>query len=728
MPITPPDWAACRSVPDGLILSAAPNDIWGEVLDEEDDVMKKYPMEKLRNLGLISHGGAGKTSLAEAMLFNAGASDRLGRVDEGSTVMDYDPDEIARQMSINTSLAFCEWQGFQINIIDTPGYFDFVGDVKAGLRAADAALVLVEAVSGVEVGTELVWRYADEYGIPRMIVINKLDRENANFDRTVAQLQEAFGDKVVPLQIPIGAEASFRGVVDVLQEKAFVWHDGKGPNEEDVPADLAAEMESFRESLMEKVAESDDELLEKYLEGEPLTGEEIIRGLRSAVLSGDVVPVLCVSALRNIGVQTLMDAVTNLLPSPADVPAVEGTDPKKNEGVKRAPKEDEPFSALVFKTMADPFVGKLTLFRVYSGSIKSDSQIYNASKGRTERIGQLFIPRGKNQEQIDVAKAGDIVAVAKLQETTTGDTLAAENAPVVFPAIKFPQPVFSVAVSPKKKGDEEKIGMGLSRLSEEDPTFKVEKSPNTGETIISGLGEMHLDVVVDRLKRKFGIEVTTEKPKVPYRETIRSSVKVEGKHKKQSGGRGQFGHVWVEFEPAEAGKDFEFVDKIFGGAVPQQYRPAVEKGIQEAMVEGILAGYPVSGIKATLYDGSYHSVDSSEMAFKIAGSMAFKKGAAQANPVLLEPIMNVQVMVPEQYMGDVMGDLNKKRGKIQGMDQEGSMQIIKAQVPQAEMFNYAIDLRSITQGRGTYTMEFSHYEEVPAAIAQQVIEERKKEE
>ncbi|MCL4425389.1 MAG: elongation factor G [Firmicutes bacterium] len=690
--------------------------------------MKKYPVENLRNIALISHGGAGKTSLAEAVLFDTGVIDRLGKVDEGTATMDFDPEEIRRKVSISTGVASCEWQEHRITLLDAPGYFDFVGEVKAALRVADAALVLVDAVAGVEVGTELVWGFADERNLPRFLVVNKMDRENANFDKAVASARKSFGAKAIPIQLPVGAEASFKGVVDLIQLKAITYPDGNGtkPQEGSIPADLSGKAQELRASLMEAAAENDDDLLTKYLEGEELTEEEIRLGLRKGVLAGKVVPILAAAGTRNIGLQPLLTAVTALLPSPADLGAVKGVNPKNNSEVTRKPEVKEPFSALVFKTMADPFVGRLNLFRVYSGTLKSDSHVYNSSKGRSERIGQLFLPRGKQQEAVEGVSVGDIAAVAKLQETGTGDTLCDESQPAIYEGAKFPAPVYSVAVQPKSKGDEEKISSGLARLTEEDLTFKVEKNASTGQLLISGMGELHLDVITEKLKRKFGVEVTVDTPKVPYKETIRGSVKVEGKHKKQTGGRGQYGHVWLELEPYPDG-EFEFVDKIFGGVVPQQYRPAAEKGVREAMQEGILAGYPVTGVRVSLVDGSYHTVDSSEMAFKIAGSLAFKKGALEAKPVILEPIVSVEVLVPDDYMGDVIGDLNKKRGRILGMEPHGSNQMVRALVPQTEMLKYAIDLRSITQGRGTFSMQFDHYEEVPANIAQQIIEEYKKE-
>ncbi|MCL6451341.1 MAG: elongation factor G [Acetobacteraceae bacterium] len=686
--------------------------------------MRKHGVDQIRNLALIAHSGAGKTSLAEAMLFSAGVTDRLGRTDEGTSVLDYDPEEVRRRVSISTSMAPCPWKGHKVNLVDTPGYFDFVGEVLAALRVVDGALLLVDAVSGVEVGTELVAGYARGYGVPLFALVNKMDRENASFSKAVESLSRALKVRAVPVHLPIGVEASFRGMVELVAQKAFVYEtDGSGRFKEGpVPQEMAAEAEAAREALIEAAAEGSDALIEKYLAEEPLTPEEIWEGLRRGMAAGKVLPVLCASALRNVGAQAVLDAILALCPSPAQAGPRQGKNPRDQSAETREPLDSAPFSALVFKTMADPYVGKLTLFRVYSGTLCSDSHVYNASRGRSERVGQLFALRGKQQEAVQEVGAGDLAAVAKLQETTTGDTLCDEARPVVFEPVQFPAPVYTVAVQPKAKGDEEKIGSGLARLAEEDPTFKVEKQPETGQILISGTGELHLEVMVDRLRRKFGVDTTIDAPKVPYRETIRGQVKVEGKHKKQTGGRGQYGHVFLELEPLPLGQQFEFVDKIFGGAVPRQYIPAVEKGVREAMQEGVLAGYPVTDVRVTLYDGSSHPVDSSELAFKIAASMAFKKGALQANPVILEPIMDVEVLVPEACMGDAIGDLNKKRGKILGMEPRGGFQAIRAQVPLAEMFRYAIDLRSITQGRGTHSMKFSHYEEVPSHIAQAIIE------
>jgi len=691
--------------------------------------LKRYRTEDIRNVALVAHSGAGKTSLGDAVLFNAKAIDRMGRVDEGTSTLDYEPDEIKRKITISTTVAHCEWQNTKINLVDTPGYADFIGDVKSGLRVVESAIVAVCATAGVEVGTENVWQFADERALPRMVVITKLDRENADFYKTIDAVRNTFGTKCAVIQLPIGSQDSFRGVVDLISMKAYVY-DGSSSGkfqEQDIPDDLKETAENYRSELIEAAVESDDELIEKYLEGEELSEEEIRKGLRQGVAEGSVYPIICVSALKNVGIKQMLDTIVAYLPSPADIDRIEGKAPGSDETKELAPKDDAPLSALVFKTTADPFVGKISLFRVYSGTMRSDGQIYNSNEDTTERVGQLFFMKGKQQEPVDQVSAGDIGAVAKLGVTGTGDTLCDKSNPVVLPGINFPKPTLAMAMKPKAKGDEDKIGSGLARLTEEDPTIVVHRDAETAETIVEGLGEVHLEVTAERLKRKFGAEVVLDTPRIPYRETIRGTAKAEGKHKKQTGGRGQYGHVFLEISPLPPGGDFEFEDKIFGGAVPKQYIPAVEKGVRETLVEGVLAGYPLVDLKVTLYDGSYHPVDSSEMAFKIASSMALKKGVMDASPVLLEPIMDVEVTVPEYQMGDVMGDLNKRRGRILGMEPQGNKQVIKAQVPMAEMFKYAIDLRSITAGRGSFTMEFSHYEEVPAAISQQVIEKAKQE-
>jgi len=689
--------------------------------------VKDYSIDRLRNIAFVSHSGAGKTSLAEAMLYVSKGINRLGRVDDGTSTLDYDQEEIKRQISIDLALAPVEWNEHKINILDAPGYFDFVGDMIAALRVADGAVIVVCASSGVEVGTEKAWAYAEQYNTPRVVFVNKMERENANFSRVVEQLQSMFGPKVVPVQLPIGNAQDYQGHVDLIQQKAYLW-DNNEVKVADVPAEMASEVAAAREALIEAVSVTDDELMMKYLEGEALTDAEIESALAVGTKTGDVVPVFCGSATANVGITELMNYCIQCLPSPAEKVNA-GIDTKTSEEVEIKP-DDASLNALVFKTLADPYVGKLTLFKVLSGTIKSDSVVHNVSRGRDERIGQLFVIKGKEHIPVSHLGPGDIGAVAKLQETNTNDVLSVKGSTIVAKGIDFPKPVMTMAAQPLAKGDEDKISNGLARLAEEDPTFTVEKSVETSEILISGLGDLHLEVMCSRLHRKFGAEVKLSTPSVPYRETIKGKMKVEGKHKKQSGGRGQYGHVWLEIEPSsgEGGDELEFVDNIFGGAVPKQYIPAVEKGIRETMEEGILAGYPIVNLKVSLFDGSYHSVDSSEMAFKIAASMALKKGFVDANPVLLEPIQNVCITVPESFMGDVMGDLNKKRGKILGMEPKDGNQLIRAQVPLSEMFNYAIDLRSITQGRGSFTMEFSHYEELPQQLAEQVIAARKQEE
>ncbi len=668
--------------------------------------MRVYTSNKLRNVGILAHGGAGKTSLTETFLFNAGHTTRIGKVDEGTTVTDYLPEEIKRKVTVSTTLAPVEWKEHKLNILDTPGYADFIGEVKSAMRAVDSIVLVVDGVAGVEVQTEVHWEAAEEAQKPRFIFINKLDRENANYKRVLDNLKERFGTQVVPLMLPIGAEESFSGVVDILKQKAYKF-EGNKYSEIPVPQDLQDEIALYREPLMEAAAEGDDELLMKYLDGEALKEEEIYQGLRQGILNAKVVPVFCGSALKNIGTQLLMDAMVEFLPSPVD-----SVEKDLNK---------EPLAAIVFKTMADPFVGKLSFVRVVSGVLKSDSTIYNLNKQKDERYGALLVPRGKTQDNVSEAQAGDIVCIAKLADTTTGDTLGIKDKIALLDGVTFPAPTFSVAVKAKSRNDEDKVGTALTRLVEEDPTLTVEKNTETKETILTGMGETHLDIIIERMLKKFGVEVSTSTPRVPYRETIRGTAEYEYKHKKQSGGHGQYGHVKLRFEPYPDG-EFEFAETIFGGAVPKNYHPAVEKGVREAMAEGILAGYPVTNIKVTLFDGSYHDVDSSEMSFKIAASMCFKKGVEKAHPVLMEPIMEVEVHVPDQYMGDIISDLNGKRGRILGMEPEGKWQVVKALVPLSEMYRYAIDLKSITQGRGNFRMQFAQYEEVPQLTAKEIIE------
>lgn len=682
--------------------------------------MKKYPSEKIRNVALVAHGGAGKTTLAESALFVSGAISRQGKVEDGNTTCDYLPEEIKRRVSINAALALCEWKSNKINLIDSPGYADFVGEAIAALRGVDSALVLVCAVSGVGVQTERMWEYADEYNLPRAVCISRLDKENANFDQVLKSVQETFGQKVIPFQLPIGKEASFQGVVDLITMKAYVHKDSK-MEEKDVPEELKQEAESYREKVIEAAAETNDELLEKYLEGEELSEEQIKTALKEAVLSGAIVPVLCGAADKNIGTTQLLDCLLDYLPSPIEQGEIKGKNLQTDEEETRKPLSSEPFSALVFKTMTDPYVGKLNYLRIYSGHLQSNSTIYNANKHKRERLGHIFQLRGKKQEDIPEAVAGDIAVVPKLEHTSVNETLCAEAKPILLEPVKFPEPVISVAIEPKTKGDEEKLSTSLGRLAEEDPTLTVRRDTETKQTVVSGVGDLHLEVVLDRLRERFNVDATLSAPQIPYKETILSTARAQGKYKKQTGGRGQYGDVWLKLEPLERGSGFEFVDKVTGGVVPKQYIPAVGKGIKEAMSKGVLAGYPLVDLKVTIYDGSHHPVDSSEMAFKIAGSLALKKGFMEAKPVLLEPIMNVEVIVPDELTGDIIGDLSSKRGKVLGMEPRGKNQVVKALAPLAELSKYATELRSITSGRASYSMTFSHYEEVPKDIAEKII-------
>ncbi len=683
--------------------------------------MKKYGLENIRNVSLLSHCGAGKTSLAEAVLSTAGAITRLGRIDDGTTTSDYDPDEIKRKISLNLTLLPAEWQDAKVNLIDTPGYADFVGEVKAAIRVSEGAVIVICAASGVEVGTEQVWEYSEQASLARIIFINKMDRENADFFQTVEQVRTKFGSKCVPIQLPIGAQNDFQGIVDLVTMKSYT---GSPPKEGEIPSSLEAQVNSFKEKLIEAIAETSDHLIEKYLGGEELSLEELTSGLRQGVLSGQIVPILAGSATQNIGTTHLLNTIYHYLPSPKEREVV--TIDTKGEP-KLKPDPDGPLAALVFKTSADPYVGKLTHFRVYSGTIESNSQVWNTTRGEQERIGQLFMLRGKTQEPVPQISAGDVGGVAKLSVTSTGDTLGSRDKPLKIAPTLFPEPVFSEAVHPKTKADIDKLGTALSRLVEEDPTLKIHREADTSETLLSGLGETQLEVTADRMQRKFGVNVELKTPRVPYKETITAPAKAEYKHKKQTGGHGQYGHVLLELEPLPRGSGHEFIDRIVGGTIPKNYIPAVEKGVNEAMGEGTLARYPVVDIKATLYDGSFHQVDSSDICFKIAGAGALKKGLAEGQPILLEPIMNLQVRVPEDFTGDIIGDLNAKRAKVLGMNPENGMNIIEAQVPQAEILRYAIDLKSITQGRGSFSAEFSHYEETPPQVSQRIIAEKQAE-
>jgi elongation factor G len=680
--------------------------------------MPDYTLQNIRNIVLLGHNGTGKTSLSEAMLFSTGAISRLGKVDEGSTTSDYDPDEIKYRMSINLSVIPCEWQNIKINIIDTPGYSDFVGEVRAAIRVSEASIIVVSAAAGVEVGTEQVWQYSKEGKLSRLIFINKMDRENANFNQTVDQIQAKFGMKCAPVQIPIGTHTSFEGVVDLLRMKAYI---GNPIKETEIPESIRPLVNKFKEKLIEAVAETDDQLLEKYLGGEVLGAEELNEALRKATIDGKVVPVLAGSSLQNLGIIPLLDFVKVYIPSPAERQVIVIKD-STEQNIE--PNESTPLAALVFKAAADPYVGKLTYFRVYTGVINSNSQVWNSTKNAFERIGQLYLIRGKNQEAIPQVKAGDIGAVAKLNVTGVGDTLCTQENQIKILPIVFPDPIFSEAVQPKTKADLDKLGASLARLIEEDPTLRMHRDSGTGETIISGMGETHLKVAADKVSRKFGVNIELNIPKVPYRETITTTSQAEYKHKKQTGGHGQYGHVMLEVEPLPRGSGFEFLDKVVGGAIPRNYIPAVEKGVRDAIPEGVLAGYPIIDIRATVFDGSFHPVDSSEICFKIAGAGALKKGLSQSQPILLEPIVNIKVKVPSDYTGDIMSDLNTKRARVQGMFPEGEYNVIEAQVPQAEILRYAIDLKSLTQGRGSFTMKFDHYEEVPAHITQKIIAEK----
>ncbi len=665
--------------------------------------MERYPSKDIRNVIFVSHSGSGKTSLIEALLFDSKMTTRLGKISEGNTHSDYNSDEIERKISISSKFLHLIWKNTRVHILDTPGYADFVGDVIAPMRAADAAVLIVETVHGIEVGTERVWGLLEDSAIPRIIFLNKLDKENASFENTLEAIRERFGRQCVALNCPVGEQLSFKSVENVL---------AKGGK--------------LKEDLLDAVVETDDSLTEKYLEGKELSPDEITKALKAACISGKIVPVFCGSAVQNIGVQELLDGIVDLLPSPADRQAVEGVNPKTKEAVSRSPVEDGPFSAFIFKDIFDPYVGHLTLFRVYSGAVESNSGFYNSSRDLKERIGQIYILQGKEQIPVQKAAAGDIAAVAKLKDTHNNDTVCDDKNPVVFTPTGFPEPCISNSVKPKTRQDEEKIMAALTRLVSEDPTFRISRDEQTHELVISGMGDLHLDVMLDRMKKRFGVEVEVGVPKVPYKETIKKTVKVQGKFKRQSGGRGQYGDCWLELEPLPHGKAFEFVDKVVGGAIPRQYIPSVEKGVKDAMTKGFLAGYPVVDVRVTVYDGSFHEVDSSDMAFQIAGSMAFKNGQEQASPVLLEPVMSVEIIVPNDYLGQITGDINSRRGRIMGIEGRGKQEYVKALIPLAEMFKYATELRSMTGGRGSYSMKFDHYEEVPAKITQGIVAGAKK--
>jgi elongation factor G len=687
--------------------------------------MNLYEPAAIRNVVLVGHSGAGKTTLNEALLFTAGALTRMGRIEDGNTVSDHDPEEVKRGISVSLSLAPVEWKGVKINLLDTPGYADFIGDVRGALRAADACLFVVSAVDGVEVQTEVIWELAAEARLPRAIVINKIDRERASFDRTLDQLVTAFGTQVAPIQLPIGEEHEFSGIVDLLDRRAYRYDGGATGQEGDWPEDLAAKAEPYRERLAESVAEADDSLLEKYLDQGELTHEEIVRGVRAGLTEAKFAPVLVTAAGRPAGADRVLDFVAEEFPSPLDRPAVIAA--AKGGDVERPTDPSAPLTALVFKTVSDPYVGRINLFRVFSGRVRPDSAVFDASTNTEERVGQLFTMRGKDHETVAEVPAGDIGAVAKLTHATTGDTFSVKSDPVTLPAIEYPEPLLAMAIEPKTKGDEDKLSTAIARIREDDPTFHVERSPETHETVMYGMGEAHLNVMVERMKTKFGVDVVTHPAKVAYKETIKSKVQAMGRHVKQSGGHGQYAIAHVEVEPLPRGGGFEYVDKIFGGSIPNQFIPSVEKGVVKTMSEGVVTGNPMVDIRVTLYDGKFHPVDSSDMAFQIAGALALKEAVAKAGVSLLEPIVQVDVVVPESYTGDVIGDLNGKRGRILGMESTGAgKQRVKALVPQSEMVRYAIDLRSMTHGRGIFTMTFDHYEEVPAHLTDKIVAEAKK--
>jgi len=682
---------------------------------------------EIRNVGLIGHVGTGKTSFADAILFNAGQNTRLGKVDNETSLMDNEPEEIKRKTTISSAIANFSWKNKLINLIDTPGSANYIADSKNCMQGIDAALIVLDSIDGVKIQSDKLIKQAKELNLPMAVFINKLEREHSNYKAVIAGLDKSFPAKPVLIQMPIGEETSFKGVVDLLEEKAYIFEQNESGkfSVQDIPADLKAEADSLREQSLESIVECDDEVLEKYLEGQTLTAEEIQKALKAGIANCQIVPVLFGSALKNIGVVQALDFINNYLPSPVERGEIKALNNDGSE-IQIKPSATEPLAALVFKTVIDPYAGQLTVMRIFSGKVTPDSVIYNATKKSKERIGQILHLVGKKHEAVTQALAGDIIAIPKLKETQTGDSFSDEKKAVTIPTVKMPAPVISFAIKAKNKGDEEKIHAGLKKLMEEDPTIHLTRDAQTKEMILSGMGQVHVDVTIEKLKRKFGTEVLLEAPKIPYKETISGSTKVQGKYKKQSGGKGQYGDCWIELHPLEKGKGFEFVDNIVGGSIPRQYIPAVENGIREAMNEGVLAGCPAVDIKVVLYDGSYHPVDSSEMAFKVAGSMAFKKGYLQANPILLEPIMHVEITVPEQNIGDVMGDLNSRRGRMLGIDAEGKTQTVKAEIPMAEMLQYAAVLNSMTSGAGVFVMEFSHYEEVPAHLAAKIIELNKK--
>ena len=688
---------------------------------------REFPLEKTRNIGIMAHIDAGKTTTTERILFYTGRVHKIGETHEGAATMDWMEQEKERGITITSAATTCHWKGHRINIIDTPGHVDFTVEVERSLRVLDGSVAVFCAKGGVEPQSETVWRQADKYSVPRMAYVNKMDITGANFYNVVQMMKDRLGANAVPIQLPIGYEDTFEGMVDLIKMKAIVYSDKLGKDEEfvEIPEDMKEKAEEYRQALIEAVAESDDDLMMKYLEGEELTEEEIMTGIRKQTIACKMTPVCCGSSYKNKGVQPLLDAIVAFMPAPTDIPHIKGVNPETGEEDERPSSDEKPFAALAFKIMTDPYVGKLAFFRVYSGTLESGSYVYNSTKGKRERIGRILQMHANHRQEIEKVYAGDIAAAVGLKDTTTGDTLCDEKAPIILESMVFPDPVISVAVEPKTKADQEKMGIALQKLAEEDPTFRVRTDPETAQTIISGMGELHLDIIVDRLLREFHVGCSVGNPQVAYRETIRKSVKAEGKFVRQSGGKGQYGHCWLELTPLEAGEGFKFDNKVVGGAIPKEYIGPVEAGVKEAMENGVVAGYPMVDVGVTVYDGSYHEVDSSEMAFKIAGSMGFRAGALKADPVILEPYMKVEVTVPEEYMGDVIGDLNSRRGRINSMEARNGAQVIDAFVPLSEMFGYATDLRSKTQGRGNYSMEVDHYEEVPRNIAEAIIAKNK---
>lgn len=689
--------------------------------------MKEYKIENLRNVGIIGHSDSGKTALTEALLYYTNTTDRLGTCEDGNTVSDYDQEEKKRKISLSLSIVPFEWDGMKINLLDTPGYFDFVGEQIEGVKAADSAIITVCGVTGVQVGTEKAWECCEKEELPRAFFINKLDRENSNFDKVLENIRNVFGSGAIPTQYPIGAEKEFRGIVNLITEEAFEYEFKTGKiNKIEIPESIKDKIDEYRTYLMEAVAETDEELLDKYLSDGELTVDEIYKGFSIGFESGDIAPVMCGSSSSIVGMQSLLASIKGYFPSPNKSKAKKAIDIDKKEILVKS-NSDMPFSALVFKTIADPFVGRLSMFKVQTGELTSDKIIINSKNDKAEKVSSLCFLRGKNQIQTNKIIAGDIGAITKLQYTVTGDTLCESNFKILYEGVEFPEPVMTMAVLPKTKGDEEKISQGLSKLLDEDPTFKISRDQENAETLVSGIGETHIEVLTSKLKSKFGVDVLLQDPKVPYRETIKGNAEVQGKHKKQSGGHGQYGDVKIKFEPRRDGEtELEFVDKVVGGVVPRNYIPAVEKGLKDCLRKGVLAGYPVIGIKATLYDGSYHPVDSSEMAFKVAASLAYKKGMEGAKPIILEPIMRAEIVIPDEYMGDIIGDINKKRGRVIGMEPDGKNQRVIAEVPLSEMFKYATDLRSMTQARGNFSMTFEKYEEVPSIESDKIIENAKK--